>query len=70
MADDPQPPKLIRPLHRQRGRRYRSVRVFDQDELAERLGIAPADVPQRLSELGWPFHLDGGGRVWATEPPD
>jgi DNA-binding transcriptional regulator YdaS (Cro superfamily) len=57
----------IRPLHRQRGGRRKAVRVLDQAELADLLGVAPADLAQRLNELGWHYHRDSAGRIWATE---
>ena len=62
MTDD----KLIRPLHRQRGR-HRTVRVLGEEELVELLGVPAEQLPARLQALGWRFHQDGGGRVWATE---
>jgi hypothetical protein len=58
---------LIRPLHRQRSGRHRTVRVLGQEELAERLNVAPEGVAERLRELGWRFHQDSAGRIWATD---
>ena len=60
----------LRPLHRQRLTRRKTVRVLNQDELSERLGVAAESLPERLAELDWPYHRDGSGRIWATERPD
>jgi hypothetical protein len=57
----------IRPLHRQRSGARKSVRVLDQDELAALLGTDRADVGKRLDELGWRYHQDSAGHIWATE---
>jgi hypothetical protein len=43
------------------------VRVLDQGELASLLGVDSADVAARLDELGWHYHQDSAGRIWATE---
>jgi hypothetical protein len=59
----------LRPLHRQRQPRRKVVRVLNQDELAERLGVELPQLCGRLNELGWPFHQDSAGRIWATELP-
>jgi hypothetical protein len=66
------PPKLIRPLHRQRNVRHQPVRILDQQELATLLGVEFDAVEARLEQLGWRFHSDSTGRIWATEqsPPD
>lgn len=66
------PPKLIRPLHRQRNARHQPVRILDQQELAALLGVEFDAVEARLEQLGWRFHSDSSGRIWATEqaPPD
>ncbi len=61
--------RLIRPLHRQRGR-HRTARVLDQDELAARFGIAADAVPSHLDALGWRYHQDSTGRIWATDQSD
>jgi hypothetical protein len=57
----------VRPLHRQRGGRRKPVRVLDQGELARLLRVQPEQVGERLTELGWRFHCDPAGRIWATE---
>lgn len=63
MAND----KLIRPLHRQRSGRHRTVKVLGQEELAQRFEVPPERVAERLRELGWRFHEDSSGRIWATD---
>jgi hypothetical protein len=64
MADDS---FRVRPLHRLRSRRRKSVQVLNQDELARLLGIDSQDVGNRLDELGWRYHRDSAGCIWATE---
>lgn len=59
--------RLIRPLHRQRSGRHRTVRVLDHVELAALLDVPEGRVAARLDELGWRFHVDSAGRVWATD---
>ena len=56
----------LRPLHRQRSRRHKTVSVLSQVELAERLGVRPKDVKAKLLELGWSFHEDSAGSLWAS----
>ena len=58
----------IRPLHRQRNRRRKPAQVLDHDELAELLGVSHDNVAQELARLGWGYHEDSNGRVWATPP--
>lgn len=62
-----EPPFRTRALHRQRTSRRKPVRVLNDTELAERLGVSVAQVADRLTELGWPFHRDSAGRLWATQ---
>lgn len=59
----------LRPLHRQRSPRHKPARVLGQQELAELLRVAPEDVKARLVTLGWRFHEDSLGAIWATEQP-
>lgn len=66
------PDRLIRPLHRQRGR-HRTVRVLGEEELTDLLGVSAAELTDRLDGIGWRYHVDSAGRVWASEqapPPD
>jgi len=58
--------KLIRPLHRQRGR-HKTVRVLDQQELAELFGVAVEALPATLEAAGWGYHQDSAGLIWATD---
>lgn len=58
--------RFIRPLHRQRGR-HRTTRVLDQEELAARFGVTADALASRLDELGWRYHRDSTGRIWATD---
>jgi hypothetical protein len=58
--------KLIRPLHRQRGR-HRTVRVLDQQELADLFAVPVAALPQTLEAAGWRYHQDSAGMIWATD---
>ncbi|MEQ8860064.1 MAG: hypothetical protein RIC56_15575 [Pseudomonadales bacterium] len=60
------PDNLIRPLHRQRGR-HKTVRVLGEAELIALLGVSAAELPERLTAIGWRYHEDSVGRVWATE---
>lgn len=60
------PDDLIRPLHRQRGR-HKTVRVLGEAELTVLLGVSAAELPERLIAIGWRYHEDSAGRVWATE---
>jgi hypothetical protein len=59
----------IRPLHRRRTRRRKRVSVLNQQELAELLSVSIADLKGVLDELGWRYHQDSEGALWAT-PPD
>jgi len=47
------------------------VRVLDQEELARLLEVEASGLRRRLEELGWRFHEDSMGRLWAMEqnPP-
>lgn len=58
--------KLIRPLHRQRGR-HRTVRVLDQQELADHFRVPVEALPQTLEAAGWRYHQDSAGMIWATD---
>ena len=58
--------KLIRPLHRQRGR-HKTVRVLDQHELATLFGVAVDALPETLEAAGWRYHQDSAGMIWATD---
>jgi hypothetical protein len=60
----------IRPLHRQRQRRRRAVRVLDHGELAALLGVEPEHVKAELEARGLPWHEDSAGNLWACAPPD
>jgi hypothetical protein len=63
----------LRPLHRRRHGRRKRVEVLNQQELAERLGLEGVDCAQlrrRLDQLGWHYHTDSAGRLWATLPAD
>ena len=60
----------IRPLHRQRTGRRRPVEVLNQRELAERLGVPLDELRARLDALGWAYHVDSAGALWATVPDD
>ncbi len=31
------------------------------------LGVTAAELPDRLTAIGWRYHLDSAGQVWATE---
>ncbi len=59
----------IRPLHRRRKGRRKRVAVLNQQELSELLNVSPADLRGLLDELGWRYHQDSAGALWAT-PPD
>lgn len=59
----------IRPLHRQRSGRRKRVTVLNQEELAELLDVSVTDLRARLDELGWRYHQDSAGALWATPPP-
>jgi len=58
----------IRPLHRRRKGRRKRVAVLNQDELAQLLNLPLADLRARLDELGWRYHEDSAGALWATPP--
>ena len=58
----------LRPLHRRRQGRRKRVEVLNQDELAERLGVGLSELRQQLDELGWAYHEDSTGALWATPP--
>lgn len=58
----------IRPLHRRRKGRRKRVAVLNQDELAELCKVAPGDLRAKLDELGWSYHQDSLGALWATPP--
>ncbi len=58
----------LRPLHRRRSRR-KPVSVLNHAELAERFGVAHEEVKGKLLELGWRFHEDSSGGLWA-KPQD
>ena len=59
----------LRPLHRRRKGRRKRVEVLNQNELAQRLGVGVPQLRQRLDELGWRYHEDSAGALWATPPP-
>ena len=59
----------LRPLHRRRKGRRPRIEVLNQQELAERLGVAKDDVKRCLDEIGWAYHQDSAGAIWATPPP-
>ena len=56
----------IRPLHRQRTGRRPRVRVLDQNELADWLGVPIEELRNELDKRGWSYHLDSAGKLWAT----
>ncbi len=58
----------IRPLHRRRHGRRKRVAVLNQRELAELLNVSLDDLRARLDELGWRYHQDSTGALWATPP--
>ena len=58
----------LTPLHRRRKGRRKRVEVLNQDELAQRLGVPVPQLRQRLDELGWRYHEDSAGALWATPP--
>lgn len=58
--------RLIRPLHRQRGR-HKTVRVLDQQELAALFDVAVDALPETLQAAGWRYHQDSAGMIWATD---
>ena len=60
----------LRPLHRRRKGRRKRVEVLNQDELAQRLGVGVEQLRQRLDELGWHYHQDSAGALWATPPAE
>ncbi|MCZ6656088.1 MAG: hypothetical protein O7C67_02225 [Gammaproteobacteria bacterium] len=43
--------------------------VLNHAELAERFGVAHEEVKAKLLELGWRFHEDSSGGLWA-KPQD
>jgi hypothetical protein len=59
----------IRPLHRRRKGRRKRVLVLNQNELAELLKVSLTELPTTLNDLGWRYHRDSVGALWAT-PPD
>ncbi len=59
----------IRPLHRRRTKRRKRVSVLNQQELAELLSVSILNLAGVLDELGWRYHRDSAGALWAT-PPD
>jgi hypothetical protein len=59
----------IRPLHRRRKGRRKRVAVLNQVELAELLRVSIVDLRATLDDLGWGYHQDSAGALWAT-PPD
>lgn len=58
----------LRPLHRQRTRRTPTRRVLDQTELAAHFGVEPGEVRCALEAVGWDYHEDAAGRIWASVP--
>jgi hypothetical protein len=58
----------LRPLHRQRTRRTPTRRVLDQTELAAHFGVEPGEVKRALEAVGWDYHEDAAGRIWASVP--
>ena len=60
----------VRPLHRQRQGQHKRVRVLNQEELCALLEVDAPNLAARLEALGWRFHRDGAGNLWATASPD
>lgn len=58
----------IRPLHRGRRGRRKRVEVLNQQELAELLEVDLEHLRNRLDDLGWHYHTDSNGALWATPP--
>jgi len=58
--------KLIRPLHRQRGR-HRPARVLDQQELAVLFDVPVDALSATLDAAAWRYHRDSAGMIWATD---
>ena len=44
----------------------RRKEILNGEELSTRLGVAPAQLQDRLTDLGIRFHLDSQGEVWAS----
>ncbi len=60
----------LRPLHRRRRGKRKTVAVLNQQELAERLGVTVAELRKTLDELSCPYHVDSAGNLWAAPPTD
>lgn len=60
----------LRPLHRRRKGRRKRVQVLNQDELAARLGVEVTQLAERMDSLGWHYHRDSTGALWASPPED
>ena len=60
----------LRPLHRRRHGKRKTVAVLNQQELAEYLGITTAELRKTLDELGCPYHVDSAGNLWAAPPTE
>ncbi len=58
----------LRPLHRRRHGKRKTVAVLNQQELAEYLGVTTAELRKTLDELGCPYHVDSAGNLWAAPP--
>ncbi len=59
----------LRPLHRRRHGRRKTVAVLNQEELAERLGVTTAELKGTLDVMGCAYHVDSAGNLWAAPPP-
>ena len=62
--------KLLRPLHRQRTRRYRRATVLNSTELCDHFAIAPEDLEILLRREGVHFHKDSQGEIWLSSFAD
>ncbi len=60
----------LRPLHRRRHGKRKTVAVLNQQELAERLGVTVALLKKTLDDMGYPYHVDSAGNLWAAPPTE